>query len=195
MSKFKVEKDEIWKKVEGYEDRYEVSTKGRLRSLQGKYKGHNSMRTLKSRIIKCHADPCGYIGANLHRDGVVKVVGLARLVAKAFIPNPDNKPEINHKNHIRDDNRVENLEWVTRLENMRHSRRHKKIDPRDTLIREHWQALRDKAIVDDGMGPIAMTDTGPRSTPRFVPSRLSIQELSFMAAAEKIYSTETLNSK
>ena len=68
------------------------------------------------RMFAPHTTGFGYLSVQIGRGGPVYLIH--RLVAKAFIPNPDNKPEVNHKNHIRWDNRVENLEWCTRQENM-----------------------------------------------------------------------------
>ena len=62
----------------------------------------------------------GYLSVQIGRGGQVYLIH--RLVAEAFISNPENKPEVNHKNHIRWDNRVENLEWCTRQENMNRRR-------------------------------------------------------------------------
>lgn len=99
---------EIWMEVEGSEG-YLVSNLGRVKSI----------RFGKERILKLTYNTGGYTQVNLHGS---KVGTVHRLVAVAFIPNPDDKPHINHINGVRDDNRVENLEWCTVAENNYHSR-------------------------------------------------------------------------
>ena len=67
--------------------------------------------------LKASTDNCGYLSVKIRGNRYL----VSRLVATALIPNPQNKPEVHHKNGIRDDNRVDNLEWVTRSENMRYT--------------------------------------------------------------------------
>lgn len=73
------------------------------------------------RMLKPYASKYPYLRVDLHKDGKGKSMPIHRLVATAFIPNPENKGEVNHINGIKTDNRVENLEWVTHKENVHHA--------------------------------------------------------------------------
>lgn len=112
---------EIWKPVPGFEGRYEVSSIGRVRSVP-----HyvavcgGGKRLTESRVLKPQKARNGYLLVSLGRDN--KHVLIHRLVAKAFLPPPSqDRSDVNHKNLIKTDNRVSNLEWVTKNENMRHA--------------------------------------------------------------------------
>ena len=97
---------EVWKQIEGY-DNYMVSNQGRVKSLKNG----------KEKVLKCCKYKDEYLSINLCKNGKQKIHKIHRLVAEAFIPNPDNKPCIDHINTDKNDNRVDNLRWVTHKEN------------------------------------------------------------------------------
>lgn len=99
--------DEQWRPVEGYEELYAVSNFGRVKSLKfGKEK------IMKPNKVK------GYLQVHLSRNGKVEYFYVHRLVATAFIPNPEGLPEINHKDENPSNNVVTNIEWASRWDNM-----------------------------------------------------------------------------
>lgn len=101
--------NEQWEDIEDYEGVYQVSNKGNVRNVKFD-------RPLS--LIDHHT---GYTKVNLYKNNKSRQYSVHRLVATAFIPNPGNKKFTNHKNGIKDDNRVENLEWCTASENMQHA--------------------------------------------------------------------------
>lgn len=105
---------EQWKPVHGYEGWYEVSSWGNVRRIRGG-RGSKKDCILKSQLRN------KYPVVTLSRFGRRSIHYVHRLVAKAFLPNPDSKPEVNHKDGNRTNNRVTNLEWVTCAENSRHA--------------------------------------------------------------------------
>lgn len=106
---------EVWKDIESYEGCYQISNLGRVKSL-GRYKNNpQGMRTywVEERILRPQTNIHGYIYYCLKKDGDRKNHTGHRLVASAFLPNPDNLPLINHKDESRNNNHVDNLEWCT----------------------------------------------------------------------------------
>ena len=101
-----------WKDIKGYENLYKISNLGEVKSLPRK--------TTKGGIIKPNRTT-SYQRICLVKNGFIKSYSIHRLVALAFIPNPQSKPYVNHKNGIRSDNRAINLEWVTPSENNLHA--------------------------------------------------------------------------
>ena len=104
---------EKWKDVIGFEGLYQVSSLGRLKSLNRKVwnPGMNCYRTQYSRILSLVTDKGGYLRVTLSKDGKVKQYLVHRIVAEAFLPNPNNLPQINHIDECKTNNSVDNLEW------------------------------------------------------------------------------------
>lgn len=113
---------EIWKDIPGYEGLYQVSNMGRVRSLGRTiiYKD-GQKHFYKGKILSPGNGSTGYLHVRLGSKG--REAGIHRLVAEAFIPNPDGKIDVNHINGVKSDNRVNNLEWCTRAENMKHCKK------------------------------------------------------------------------
>ncbi|UXO94089.1 HNH endonuclease [Pseudanabaena phage Pan5] len=108
-------KIELWRDVVGYENLYRVSNLGRVKSLSRNGCG------LKDKLVAIHLNNCGYLTVLLSNNGERKRHLVHRLVASAFILNPDNLEQVNHINGCKEDNRVENLEWCTREYNVNHA--------------------------------------------------------------------------
>ena len=121
---------ETWKGITGYEDKYEVSNLGRVRSLDRTYMHSGTTpRAITGRVLRLRPSCCGrYDAAVLCYNGVRVKVGVHRLVAKAFVPNPKGKPFVHHKDNNGKNNNASNLEWCTHGENMRWAFRDLKAD-------------------------------------------------------------------
>ena len=111
---------EIWKDIKDYEGLYQVSNWGRVKSL-GNGGTHKTSRILKS------ADARGYLQVELSKNGKTKKFSIHRLVAEAFLPNPLNLPQINHKDENPSNNNVSNLEWCDCKYNINYGSRNKKV--------------------------------------------------------------------
>ena len=108
---------EIWKDIPNYEGLYQVSNLGRVKRLVFI---NRVIRKEKEQVLTPITTK-DYYHINLYKNGKQEQKLLHRIVAKVFVSNPNNKPEVNHKNGIKTDNRSENLEWVTRSENQIHA--------------------------------------------------------------------------
>ena len=105
--------EEIWCPIKGYEGLYEVSDQGRVKSI-----GYGD-----DRILRPGREGCGYLQVGIYKNGEQKKCKVHRLVAQTFIPNPDNLPEVNHKDEDKENNSVQNLEWCDRKYNQNYGTR------------------------------------------------------------------------
>lgn len=108
--------DERWVPIKGYESSYEVSNLGRIKS--------NVRHGTIKKQTKVHN---GYLTVTLHKNGTAKRIKVHRLVAQAFIPNPDGLATVNHKDENKSNNKVENLEWMSQHDNNNHGTRNARI--------------------------------------------------------------------
>ncbi len=118
--------EEQWLPVVGYENRYEISDQGRLRTIPRmiRHRAGLSSRDMKVRYLKLHTTRFGHLRVSLVGDlgrDFRKPCLVHRLVAEAFIPNPKNKPQVNHIDNNPGNNKVDNLVWGTPQENMLHA--------------------------------------------------------------------------
>lgn len=111
--------EEIWKDIEDYEGLYKVSNMGRVKSL-------NYRRTGKEGILKARDNGNGYLYVFLCKEGIKKTYYVHRLVATAFIENPEGYTEVNHIDENKENNCMDNLEWVTCKENINHGTHNKR---------------------------------------------------------------------
>lgn len=111
---------EIWKDIKGYEGLYQVSNFGRVKR--------------NGRILKVRVKRKGYLGVVLYNNSEPKHYTIHRLVAEAFIPNPENKPQVNHIDEDKTNNTVANLEWVTAKENANHGTRNSRMSHKIVAI-------------------------------------------------------------
>ena len=113
---------EIWKDIKGHKGLYQISNQGRVKSLSRTVMRKNGIAlSVRERILQVVVGNHGYSEVNLSVEGAGKTKRVARLVALHFIPNPENKRTVNHKNGIKTDNRAKKLEWMTDSENNLHA--------------------------------------------------------------------------
>lgn len=114
--------DVIWVDVRGYEGKYQVSSEGRVRSLD-RVTVHKDGVTEKvlGKLLNINYDSHGYSIVTLYSNGQPRTFLVHRLVAQAFIPNPNNLPQVNHIDRDKTNNRVDNLEWISQRGNVVHA--------------------------------------------------------------------------
>lgn len=132
---------EIWKDVVGYEGLYQVSNLGKIKSLSREYCHGNQygVRTKKidEKIMKQQITAFGYCSVKLSKNKVCKHFQVHRLVAEAFILNPNNYPVVNHKDINKQNNCVDNLEWCTQKYNVLHANQHGLFENRIRKLKKY----------------------------------------------------------
>lgn len=118
---------EIWKDIAGYEGKYQVSNLGRIRSLDRIVYNQGRHYFQNGKILKAGSQKSGYLFVTLYKAGKRKEYLVHRLVAQAFIPNPNGLSQVNHKDEDVTNNKVENLEWCTAKYNCNYGTRNEKI--------------------------------------------------------------------
>lgn len=108
------EQEEIWKDIPGYNGKYKASNLGNIKSM-------NYHRGKKEKILKSYKNHSGYFMVSVCRNNKRETYSCHYLVAITFIPNPENKPEINHRDLNKKNNCIENLEWITHIDNAKHA--------------------------------------------------------------------------
>ncbi|MBK9318898.1 MAG: HNH endonuclease [Bacteroidetes bacterium] len=106
----------LFNQIPGYEGYYEIDRTGNVRSIKRVIKTENCIRTINSKSIRPRCNNSGYLEIRLSKNGKTKTKFIHRLLAMTYIKNTDNKPEVNHINGVKMDNRLDNLEWVTKSE-------------------------------------------------------------------------------
>lgn len=113
---------EIWKNINGYEGFYCVSNMGRVKSVKRLIRRNDgTIQKTRSHILRLHQTGNGYYQVQLSKNNKSKYLLVHRLVAEAFLSNPENKKQVNHKDGNKKNNNVDNLEWMTCSENALHA--------------------------------------------------------------------------
>lgn len=137
---------ERWVDIKGYENMYQISNLGRIKSLQRETRNRNGKYIIEEKIMKPMVATNGYLIACLWKNNKQKKIVIHRLVAEAFIPNHNNYNEVNHKDEDKTNNKVDNLEWCSHKYNMNYGNVKGKIS-RKKIGKEPWnKGLRLKEI-------------------------------------------------
>lgn len=112
---------ELWADIKNFEGIYQVSLTGKVNSLPKIQKRGKAITFLPSKILTQTLSNSGYYNVTLWKNGEKRTMGIHRIIAETFLLNPYNLSQVNHKNGIKTDNRIENLEWVSQSENTLHA--------------------------------------------------------------------------
>lgn len=112
---------ELWQDIKGFEGLYQISTSGRVKSYEKQWIMHHNVKMIQPPMYLRTENRHGYLSVALCKNKKTKHYMIHRLVAEAFIPNPENKPFINHKDFNKTNNTIDNLEWCTSKENNNYS--------------------------------------------------------------------------
>jgi hypothetical protein len=136
---------EIWKDIPNYEGLYQVSSLGRVKSLERRVKNKDSFRKVRERILSSNDNGSGYLCVQLSRKLKRENLLIHRLVAICFVKNPKNLPIINHKDGVKTNNAPENLEWCTQMDNIVHSIKNKLVDQKGE--KHHSSKLKKEDVI------------------------------------------------
>lgn len=122
---------EQWKDIKGYEEKYQISNLGRVKSLKRTQSNNGGKQQVNEKIKSTRIKNSGYEITDLYKDRKQKTFMIHRLVAQAFIPNPNNKEQVNYIDGNKSNNCVDNLEWTIQSENIIHSYKSIREDKRN----------------------------------------------------------------
>lgn len=129
---------EIWKDIRGYEGLYQISNLGRVKGIR------------RNKIMKLRVTTNEYHDVSLSKLNRKEHKLVHRLVAQAFISNPENKPQVNHIDENKTNNSVDNLEWVTAKENTNHGTRNKRVGDRNRIVQKNRIDLSKRVVCSNG---------------------------------------------